>query len=53
MNYRKKAMLMAGALLCLNLSIYSQSISLKNEQCSSKKKQLLNYKPRVGILLCT
>lgn len=29
MNYRKKAMLMAGALLCLNLSIYI----IENEQC--------------------
>lgn len=52
MNYRKKAMLMAGALLCLNLSIYSQSISLKMNNVPVKK-QLLNYKPRVGILLCT
>ena len=37
MNYRKKAMLMAGALLCLNLSIYSQSISLKMSNVSVKK----------------
>lgn len=37
MNYRKKAMLMAGALLCLNLSIYSQSISLKMNNVSVKK----------------
>ena len=37
MNYRKKAMLMAGALLCLNLSIYSQSISLKISNVSVKK----------------
>lgn len=29
MNYRKKACLVAGALLCLNMGIYSQSISLK------------------------
>ena len=34
MNYRKKAMLMAGALLCLNLSLYSQSISLKMRNVS-------------------
>ena len=34
MNYRKKAMLMAGALLCLNLSLYSQSISLKMRSVS-------------------
>lgn len=37
MNYRKKAMLMAGALLCLNLNIYSQSISLKMSNVSVKK----------------
>ena len=37
MNYRKKAMLMAGALLCLNLSIYSQSISLKMNNVPVKK----------------
>lgn len=37
MNYRKKAMLMAGALLCLNLSLYSQSISLKMSNVSVKK----------------
>lgn len=37
MNYRKKAMLMAGVLLCLNLSIYSQSISLKMSNVSVKK----------------
>lgn len=37
MNYRKKAMLMAGALLCLNLSMYSQSISLKMSNVSVKK----------------
>lgn len=37
MNYRKKAMLMAGALLCLNLSIYSQSISLKMNNVSVEK----------------
>lgn len=37
MNYRKKAMLMAGALLCLNLSIYSQSISLKMNNVSVGK----------------
>ncbi len=37
MNYRKKAMLMAGALLCLNLSIYSLSISLKMSNVSVKK----------------
>lgn len=37
MNYRKKAMLMAGALLCLNLSIYSQSMSLKMSNVSVKK----------------
>lgn len=37
MNYRKKAILMAGALLCLNLSIYSQSISLKMNNVSVKK----------------
>lgn len=37
MNYRKKAMLMAGALLCLNLSLYSQSISLKMRNVSVKK----------------
>ena len=30
-------MLMAGALLCLNLSIYSQSISLKMSNVSVKK----------------
>lgn len=30
-------MLMAGALLCLNLSIYSQSISLKMNNVSVKK----------------
>lgn len=34
MNYRKKAILMAGALLCLNLSIYSQGISLKMSNVS-------------------
>lgn len=37
MNYRKKAMLMAGALLCLNLSIYSQSVSLKMNNVPVKK----------------
>ena len=37
MNYSKKAMLMAGALLCLNLGIYSQSISLKMSNVSVKK----------------
>lgn len=37
MNYRKKAMLMAGALLCLNLSVYSQSISLKMNNVPVKK----------------
>lgn len=37
MNYRKKAMLMAVALLCLNLSIYSQSISLKMNNVSVGK----------------
>lgn len=40
MNYRKKAMLMAGALLCLNLSIYSQSISLKMSNVSVKKAMM-------------
>lgn len=37
MNYRKKAILMAGALLCLNLSLYSQSISLKMRNVTVRK----------------
>ena len=37
MNYRKKAILVVGALLCLNLSMYSQSISLKMSNVSVKK----------------
>lgn len=37
MNYRKKAILVAGALLCFNLSMYSQSISLKIKNVSVKK----------------
>ena len=37
MNYRKKAILVVGALLCLNLSIYSQGISLKMSNVSVKK----------------
>ncbi len=37
MNYRKKAILVVGALLCLNLSIYSQDISLKMSNVSVKK----------------
>lgn len=37
MNYRKKTILMVGALLCLNLSIYAQSISLKMKNISVKE----------------
>ena len=37
MNYRKKAILVVGALLCLNLSMYSQDISLKMSNVSVKK----------------
>lgn len=37
MNYRKKAILMVGALLCFSLSIYSQSISVKINNVSVKK----------------
>lgn len=37
MNYRKKAILMAGVLLCLNLSLYSQSISLKMRNVTVRK----------------
>lgn len=37
MNYGKKAMLVAGALLCLNFSMYSQSMSLKIKDVSVKK----------------
>ena len=37
MNHRKKAIAMVGAFLCLNLSIYGQSISLKINNVSVKK----------------
>lgn len=37
MNYKKKACLVAGALLCLNMGIYSQSISLKMNKVSVEK----------------
>lgn len=37
MNNRKKAILVVGALFCLNLSIFSQSISLKMNNVSVKK----------------
>ena len=37
MNYRKKTMLVVGALLCLNLNSYSQSISMKMQGVSVKK----------------
>lgn len=37
MNHRKKAIAMVGALLCLNFSIYGQSISLKINNVSVKK----------------
>lgn len=37
MNYKKKTMLMVGALLCLNFKIYAQSISLKMNNVPVKK----------------
>lgn len=37
MNNRKKVILVAGALFCLNLSLFSQSISLKMNKVSVKK----------------
>ena len=40
MNYRKKAILVAGALLCFNLSMYLQSISLKINNVSVEKAHL-------------
>lgn len=37
MNYKKKACLVAGALLCLNVSIYAQNISLKINNVTVEK----------------
>lgn len=37
MNYKRKTILVVGALLCLNLGIYSQSILLKMNNVSVKK----------------
>lgn len=37
MNYRKKAIWVVGALLCLNFGAYAQSISLKMNQVSVKR----------------
>lgn len=37
MNYGKKAILVAGVLLCFNFSMYSQNISLKINNVSVKK----------------
>lgn len=37
MNYRKKAILVVGAFLCLNFGAYAQSISLKMSHVSVKK----------------
>ena len=37
MNYGKKAILVAGALLCLNLGAYSQDIALKMNQVTVKE----------------
>ena len=37
MNYRKKAILVVGAFLCLNFGAYAQSISLKMNNVSVKK----------------
>ena len=40
MNYKRRAILMVGAVLCLNLSVYSQLISLKMNDVSVKKAMM-------------
>lgn len=51
MKNKRKAILLVGALLCLNLNIFSQNIPLKMNKVSVKKA-MTELKEKKWIFIC-
>ena len=51
MKNKRKAILLVGALLCLNLNIFSQNIPLKMNKVSVKKA-MTELKEKSRIFIC-
>lgn len=51
MKNKRKAILLVGALLCLNLNIFSQNIPLKMNKVSVKKA-MTELKEKSGYSIC-